>query len=715
MGRVRTPTVLQMEAVECGAASLAIILAHFGRWVPLEELRVACGVSRDGSDARMILRAARRYGLSAKAMRYSLQTLAQTPAPFIVFWNFNHFLVVEGFSKDTVFLNDPASGPRRVGMDAFDKSYTGVTLVFEPGADFERSGRPAGVWGTVGRQLAGAPAALAILAITAVLSAVPLAIAAGLARIFVDEVLVAGERDWIPGLVLAGGLTVLVHLVATATLQDMLRKMEAKLAVAGAGRLMWHILRLPYTFFTQRQSGDIVSRIRSNDTAALTVVRSVGLPLVKLLGAVLYVALIAFTNVWIALVTVLFAALSVVATVTARRRVRDASLSVEMDEARVFADTAFAVTSAETIRATGTESAVFVRWAGHHAKALNGEQTLARHVAVLRALPPLTDGIAIATVLVIGAFAVSAGEMTVGSLVAVITLLAPVREPVQALATMLANLETVRAAFARIEDVQNYALDTDFARPTTAAKALKGRSRLVGRIDLRSVTFGYSPLAEPLIRDFSVSLAPGARVALVGGTGSGKSTIAKLIAGLYTPWSGSLLLDSCPPADLPRWLIKTSVGWVDQNVTLFAGTIRDNLTLWDESIPETTLTRAAADAGLYETIALRPGGFDHPVLEGGANFSGGEAQRLQIARALALDPSIVIFDEATSALDPLVEVEIDRNLRRRGCTAVIVAHRLSAIRDCDEIIVLDRGQVVERGTHEDLMRLEGRYRDLVDT
>jgi ABC-type bacteriocin/lantibiotic exporter with double-glycine peptidase domain len=569
------------------------------------------------------------------------------------------------------------------------------------------------VWRGLLRRIEGARLALVALTAAAVFAALPVAVAAILSRVFVDEVLVAGRTDWLPGLVAAAALAFLAHLAATATLETVLRRLEARLALGGASSLLWHVLRLPFAFFTQRAPEDVVDRLRSNDDAARTIVRTVGLTLARLAGAVLFVLLIAVLDVWIALVTVAFAALSIAVTVHAQRRLRDASAALKVHEAKVFADTAMAISAAETIKATGTQEATFVRWAGHHATALNVEQDLGRLGAVLRALPPLTDSVSVALVLVLGALAVMAGDMTLGTLVAVVALLAAVREPVQALATMLAEIESVRAAFQRIDDVHNYDLDQTFAGDAPPPAAITGRARLAGRIELKDVTFGYSPLAPPLVKDFSLSIPPGGRVALVGGTGSGKSTIAKLVAGLYRPWSGAILLDGREPAEIPRWFLKTSIGWVDQDLTLFEGSVRDNLTLWDNSIPEATLARAARDAAIYETISARPGGFEHRVLEGGANFSGGQAQRLQIARAFALDPSIVVFDEATSALDPALEREIDLSLRRRGCTALIVAHRLSTIRDCDEIVVMDRGAIVERGTHEELMEKGGHYRSLI--
>ncbi|MEM8550745.1 MAG: cysteine peptidase family C39 domain-containing protein [Pseudomonadota bacterium] len=715
MGRVKTPTVLQMEAVECGAASLGIILAYHGRWVPLEELRTACGVNRDGSNARIMLMAARQYGLAAKPLRISVAKLMRTQAPFIVFWNFNHFLVVEGFSRNTVHLNDPAMGRRRVELSEFERRYTGLAFTLTPGPEFKRSGRPPSVSRAIRERLGAAPVAIAMIAAMAVAAAIPTVVAAGLSRVFVDQVLVGGQHAWLLWLVVAAAFTAVGHIVAVLTLQDLLRGLETKLALTGAAKLLWHLLRLPYVYFTQREAGDVVNRLRSNDLAARMVVKDVGFTLARLLGALVFIAAIALTNLWIAFVAVAFAGLSVAMTVATQRRVRDGSLSIQMHQARVFASTAHYLKSAETLKATGTQGSAFARWAGQHAVTVDLEQTLARHVARLRALPPLTNGAALAIILLIGCAAIMDGRMTEGSLVAIVALLAAVREPIQALAGMIADSGSVRAAFARIDDVHRYALAPEFTQPPAQPTAITGKARLSGRIEFENVTFGYSQHAEPLIKEFSLVIPPGARVALVGATGSGKSTIAKLVAGLYRPWSGSILLDGVPVDEIPRWLLKTSVGWVDQDVSLLGVSVRENLTYWDSSISEPTLTQALKDAAIYEEIAKRPGGFDHRVLPGGANFSGGEAQRLQIARAFSLDPSIVLFDEAMSALDPLLEQDIDRQLRARGCTALIVAHRLSTIRDCDEIVYMENGHAVERGTHATLMNSRRRYRDLVSS
>lgn len=710
---MRTPTVLQMEAVECGAASLAIVLGHYGKWVPLEELRGACGVSRDGANAQMLLRAARTYGMDGKAFRYGMENLSKQAMPVVVFWNFNHYVVVEGIEDHRVFINDPATGPRVVGRDEFERSYTGVMLELRPGERFVRSGRPPSLWGAVWDRLRGERATLAAFALASVLLAVPAVVTTVLARVVVERVVAGGQGDWVGPLIAVFLVTLLLQGTLTMVLQAILRRLETKLAVTGASRLLWHLVRLPFAFFTQRMPGDLVSRLRSNDTVAALVGRELGTTVAGLVGAVVFVAVMAAISPLAALATAALSTLSVVVTLLAQRRIRNASLRLEMDEAKVFVDTVVNVHGIETIKATGIRQGAFNRWAGHHATTINEEQRIGRHNALLGALPPLTSALMVTAVLALAAFRAIEGALGPGDLVAVLMLLVFVRAPVERLAAFLAEMETARSALMRIGDVLAYEPDPVFTLPPPPVTAVTGRARLSGRIELRGVTFGYNRHAPPLIEGLDLVIAPGQRIALVGGTGSGKSTVARLVAGLYRPWGGTILFDGIPVDEIPLWLRRQSIGWVDQEVALFTATVSENLTLWDATVPEEVVTRAARDAAIHSTIAARPGGYGHRVLEGGTNFSGGEAQRLQIARALALDPSILILDEATSALDPLAELDIDANLRRRGCTAIIVAHRLSTIRDCDEIIVMDRGKPVERGTHESLYASGGRYRDLV--
>lgn len=708
--RVKTPTVLQMEAVECGAASLGIILRHFGRYVPLEELRIACGVSRDGSKASHILKAARDYGLVAKGYRYETATLRKQTLPLVVFWNFNHFLVVEGFGKDRVYLNDPATGPRVVSEKEFDEAYTGVMLGFQPGPNFQPGGRPPGFWGALKQRLKGAESALAYTLLASLALVVPGLVIPTFSKLFIDDYLIRGTDDWLPILFLGMAATALMRAALTHLQQSRLLHLETRLAITGSSRFFWHVLRLPVEFFQQRYAGDVALRVAANDTVAQLLSGELATQAIGALMAVFFAALMFQYDAVLATTAVAIAGLNLLALRLVSRHRRDANLRLLQERGKLLATTLGGIRAIETIKASGSEQDFFMRWSGHKAKALNTEQRLEVHTRLLAALPTLMTALNTAVVLALGGLRVMEGSLSVGALVAFQSLLASFTEPVNKLVALGSKLQEAEGDLTRLDDVLNYPVDaTTIDRTAPDATPPK----LAGRLELKDVSFGYSRLEPALIEHFDLTLTPGARVALVGGSGSGKSTLARLVAGLYAPWSGAILFDGRPRDSVPRAVLSNSLAYVDQDIFLFEGTVRDNLTLWDATLPETDMLQAAKDACIHDVVSARAGGYDTPVSEGGGNFSGGERQRLEIARALALNPSLLVLDEATAALDPLVEKEIDDHLRRRGCACLIVAHRLSTIRDCDEIIVLERGRVVERGTHAQLMANAGYYAGLM--
>jgi len=711
--RVRTPTVIQMEAVECGAAALAMVLGSFGRFVPLEELRVACGVSRDGSKALNVVKAARTFGLLSKGYKKEPAQLRDLPLPLIAFWNFNHFVVVEGFQRGKVYLNDPAHGPRVVSDREFDESFTGVVLVFEKGPDFQPGGEPASVVRALRRRLPGVRLALGYAVLATLALVLPGMVLPVFSRVFVDTILVQGSALWVNPVLIGMALTALVSGVLTFLQQRGLLAMEIKLATVGSSRFFWHVLRLPMEFFSQRFGGDIVSRIEINNTVATLLSGELATNLVSLLLVGVFAALMFQYDVVLTLLGIGIAILNlVVLRLTARRR-RDASVRLLQERGKLVGTSMAGLQSLETLKASGAESEFFSTWAGYQARVATSENDLGTVALYLSAVPPLLTGVNAAVVIGLGSRRIMDGVMTMGMLLAFQTLMQRFVEPANRLVALGGQLQDLAGDMNRLDDVLHCAPDPLVtARPDAPAGTPE---KLEGWLELRNVTFGYSRLDPPLISDFSLTLKPGQRTALVGGSGSGKSTVAKLVVGLYRPWTGEVCFDGVRREDLARGLIANSVAMVDQDITLFEGTIRDNLTLWDDTVEEPVLLQAARDACIHDDIADRPGGYDYPVEEQGRNFSGGQRQRLEIARALVTTPPILVLDEATSALDALTEKQVDDALRRRGCTCLIVAHRLSTIRDCDEIIVLDRGVVVERGTHDDLVASDGAYARLIRT
>lgn len=709
----RSPTVLQMEAVECGAAALAIVLARHGRWVPLEELRVACGVSRDGSKASNMVKAARTYGLAAKGFKKEPQALRSLRLPAILHWNFNHFVVLDGFRKGRVLLNDPATGPRDVSEEELDQAFTGVVMTFEPGPEFERKGDPPRLILALRRRLAGSRAALAFVLLAGLALAVPTLVVPVFSKVFVDSVLLESRRDWLPPLLFGLGLAGLLMGLLTWIQQVYLLRLETRMAVGSSSRFLWHVLRLPTEFFSQRYAGDISSRVAINDRVAQLLSRdlatnALGAVMIVFFATVLFQYDVVLTLVGIAVVSLNVAALRFVS----RKRV-DGNRRLVQDQGKLLGTAIGGLQTIETLKATGGESDLFARWAGFQAKVVNGQQELERYTQVLDTVPTLLTAVNTALILGIGGLRVMNGSLSLGGLVAFQLLMASFIAPVNRLVSLGGKLQTVEGDMNRLDDVLRYRLDPAAGSGSGELPPATGPVRLDGFLELRDVSFGYSRLDPPLIENLNLSLKPGSRVALVGGSGSGKSTISRLVTGLYEPWSGEVLIDGKRRSEIPPAVLTGSLAAVDQSVFLFEGTVRENLTLWDATVPLPEVVAAAKDACIHEDVAARPGGYDSPVEEGGANWSGGQRQRLEIARALVGRPSILVLDEATSALDPTTESRIDESLRRRGCTCLIVAHRLSTIRDADEIIVLEKGKVVQRGTHDELKGVEGPYARLI--
>lgn len=708
--RHRTPTVLQMEALECGAASLGMILGYYGRYVPLEELRAACGVSRDGVKASNIVQVARQYGLQARGFRKELADLQTVRLPFIVFWNFNHFLVVEGFKKDRVFINDPAVGPRVVTPEEFDKSFTGVVLTFEPDTAFQRVGGKPSLFKALSSRLAASRLAMTYVILISLALIIPGILVPAFTQIFVDRVLVNGQ-DWLAGLLIAMTLTALMRALMTSLQQFYLLRLETKLALSTSSMFMWHVLRLPIEFFMQRFGGEISSRVLINDRVAYLLSGELATAVLNLVLVVFYAALLFVYDRQLTLIGITIAVVNIFVLRTISRQRTDANQRLLQENGKMIGTAMNGLQTIESIKATGSEADLFAKVAGYHAKALLAEQQFRLVSQVLSAVPYILTGLNTTVILYFGSLRVIRGELSIGELIAFQTLMLSFITPFNEIVNLGGRIQEVSGDMNRLDDVLRYEIDPRFTQPQPSDTP--DRVKLSGKLEIRDLTFGYNRLSQPLIENFSLSIEAGSRVALVGGSGSGKSTIAKLIAGLYQPWSGEILFDGKPREAIPRSVMTNSLAMVDQDIFVFQGSVTENLTLWDYTIPENHIIQAAKDAAIHNDLVERSNGYSHILEEGGRNFSGGQLQRLEIARALVNNPSILVLDEATSALDPLTEKTIDDHLRRRGCTCLIVAHRLSTIRDCDEIIVLDRGRVIERGTHDLLKLKNGLYADLI--
>jgi NHLM bacteriocin system ABC transporter peptidase/ATP-binding protein len=708
--RHKTPTIMQMEAVECGAASLAMILGYYGRWVPLEELRVKCGVSRDGSKASNVMKAARSYGLTSKGFNKEPENLRTMSLPMVVFWNFNHFLVVEGFRNGKVYLNDPAAGPRVVSDEEFDLSFTGVVLTFEAGAEFKKGGRPQSVYAALKRRFVGLNDAIAYIVLVGVALVLPGLVVPVFTSVFIDKLLISGMESWLKPLLLGMVITALLRVALTWLESYYLLRVRTQIALASASKFFWHVLRLPVEFYTQRSPGEISSRVGINDKVAGMLSGDLARAFLAVIQAVFFAALMLFYDVWLTLISIVVVSINIFVLQQVAQKTKEASQKLAIDGGKVYGATMSGLQVMETVKSSGGESGFFSKWAGYQAKYVNSEQAMARVGLVMGSVPGLLTVLNSLLILGVGGLRVIDGHLSIGMLVAFQSLAASFTGPVQRLAGLGKKMLEVQGDMNRLDDVMQYREDPWLNRgPLPQAQGGRVAAKLAGKVELNNISFGYNPAGSALVENFNLVLNPGERVAIVGPSGCGKSTISRLVMGLYEPWGGSIKFDDQPREAFGRYEFFNSVALVDQDIVLFEGSIRDNLSMWDKSVSDQDIMQAAKDACIHDVIMSRPGGYDSKLAEDGVNMSGGQRQRLEIARALATNPRILVMDEGTSALDPATEQQIDENLRRRGCACIIIAHRLSTIRDADEIVVLSYGHIVERGTHDSLMQIDGGF------
>jgi ATP-binding cassette subfamily C protein len=706
--RVKTPMVLQMEATECGAASLGIVLAHYGRWEALSTLRVACGVSRDGSRASSILQAARRYGMDAKGFRKTVEGLEQLEGPAILFWQFCHFLVFEGFDGDDVLLNDPAFGHRRVSRGELERDFTGVVLVLRPAEGFERGGRPPSWWPSLRRRLAGQEGALGFVAAAGLLLVAPGLAIPVFSQVFIDRILIARSTTWLAPLLGIMLLTILAQVALQHLQRQALARLKLRLSVKLASSFVGHLLRLPMRFHGSRYAGELASRSMLNDRVSQAAAGQLTLGVVDTVMLVFYVGVMLWYDVLLTSIAVTLAVLSGVILRHAATARTEAEARTMQVIGRATGVAISGLRSIETVKASGLEDDLFAQWAGHYASSVNAKQQQSLAGQQVAVIGPTMIALVSALVIVLGGFRVMNGAISIGELVGFQSLMGAFLAPLGRMLNLVSEMQTLQGDLSRLDDVMEEKPDKELL-----GASVVGVTSLSGQVTAEGLTFGFSPVAPPMLENFSLSIEPGAWVSFVGGSGSGKSTLLRLFAGLHHPWSGQVLLDGHPRSALPHGLRQDQIGFVDQDVLIFEGTVRDNLTLWDPDVPDEALVRACRDASILDVVRALPGGFDGKLDEGARNLSGGEKQRLEIARALVRDPAVLLLDEATSALDPITERAVLQALRARGCTVIMVAHRLSAFRDCDVLIVLQQGKEIERGTHADLWASGGAYRQLI--
>ncbi|MCC8015693.1 MAG: NHLP family bacteriocin export ABC transporter peptidase/permease/ATPase subunit [Eubacterium sp.] len=714
-GRAKVPVVMQLEALECGAACLTMILAYYGKWIPLEQVRLDCGVSRDGSKAVNLLKAARSHGLKAEGYRYEPEQLKKNGSfPCIVHWNFNHFVVLKGFKGNKVYLNDPAKGSCVVTMEDFDRAFTGVCLFFEPEDEFVPEGKRKSMITFAAARLKGAESAFIFVALTAMLSSVFGIIQPAFTRVFLDRLMTGKNSEWTSPFFMLLIFLCLLQTVSLFLAEGAKWRINGKLASCGSASYFWKVLRLPMEFFTQRMAGDIQQRQTTNSEIANTLVNTFAPLIFDAAMMLFYLAVMFRYNIVLSAVGLISVIANLaIGQIISAKRINITRVQMR-DRGKLDGTTVSGIEMIETIKSSGVENGFFAKWAGYQASVNNQETKYTLVDQYLGMLPDIISDIAGIIVLSGGVWLTMKGNFTLGMVLAFQGFLTSFSEPASTLISAGQGLQEMRTEMERVEDVMNYPLDVNCSNEE-GLKDDEEYSKLSGSVELKNVTFGYSRLQPPLIENFSLKLNPGDRVAFVGGSGCGKSTLAKLISGLYQPWSGEILFDGKPINEIRRSVFTGSVAVVDQDIILFEDTIANNIKMWDNSIEDFEMILAARDAQLHEDIMHREGGYQYKLTEGGKDLSGGQRQRLEIARVLAQDPTVIILDEATSALDAKTEFEVVQSIRDRGISCIVVAHRLSTVRDCDEILVMEQGRVVERGTHEELYAKNGVYTALVSS
>lgn len=709
----KVPVVMQLEVLECGAASLAMVLAYYGKWIPLEQVRKDCGVSRDGSSAGNVIKAARNYGLNASGYKMEPETLkSEGTFPCIVHWEFNHFVVCDGFKNGKVYLNDPARGTCVVSEEQFDESFTGVVLLFEPSEEFVPSGKPKSTLSFARKRLKGASVAVAFVIITTIISSLFGIINPALSRIFLDRLLSGRNPEWFTPFLIALIALSLIEIVVAWMNQIYSLKINGKLAAVGNSSYMWKVLHLPMDFFSQRMAGDIQQRQNTNASIAANLVETIAPIGLKTIMMIFYLVVMIRYSIPLTIIGLLSIIINFgVSRIIASKRINLTRVMMR-DAGKLYGTAVSGIEMIETIKASGAENGFFEKWSGYQASVNSSNVNFIKLNQRIGLIPVVVSTLLNDVVLVLGIFLIINGEFSAGALMAFQGFLASFEAPANELIDASATIQEMRAEMERVEDVMEYP-DDPIAVDNSVISEETDYSKLLGEVELKNITFGYSALAQPFIKNFNLKVKPGSRVAIVGSSGSGKSTISKLLSGLYSPWEGEILFDGKPREDYDRSVITGSLAVVDQNIILFEDTIANNIRLWDQSIADFEVIMAARDAHLHEDIMMRDGGYNYRITEGGKDFSGGQRQRMEIARVLAQDPTIIILDEATSALDAKTENEVVKAIVNRGITCIVVAHRLSTIRDCDEIIVMDHGEVIERGTHEELYAKNGYYTKLV--
>lgn len=710
MSYKKTPTVYQMEATECGAASLAMIFAYFGKHLSLEKMRVETGVSRDGCSAGNLMRAAQKHGLECHGYRKELDGLKKLKPPCIIHWNFEHFVVYEGTKLGHAYINDPAVGRRKLTMDELDDGFTGVVLTFKKTSKFVKERKKHRSITNITKRTKGMFGAIFRLFYVGLLLVFPGILLPVLTQAFIDDILSQGNTQWFTQFMLFMGGAILLKGGLSFYKSSLLNRIHNKMTLISSYGFLRHMMKLPMEFFDQRYIGDLISRADNNEKVCGFLAGELAETVVNLFSASFYLIVLFVYSKTLTVIGLGFVIVSVIIANICSKTISKQMMRLQQDGAKLTSSVVNGLSIISSLKASGTENEYIGRVLGYQAKTISNEQKLGRLQEIMNGVTSALDKLSDVTVLAVGAIMVIRGEFTIGMLIAFTSLFDSFYSPVSELIGFIKKIHELKADMNRVSDVEMYGVDD---RYTIAKNKQIPERKLQGNIEFKSVSFGYSKLKAPLINDFSFKVLSGETIAFVGKSGCGKTTVSKLASGLYEPWDGKVLYDGFELNTIPKTILNLSIAAVNQNIVLFSDTIRDNITMWNDNILEKDYIQAAKDACIHDEIMKKPGGYDYVLSENGSNLSGGQRQRLEIARALATNPTILVLDEATSALDPIVEKQIMDNIKKRGITCIIVAHRLSTIRDCDEIVVMQEGRIIQRGTHSSLLKDKGFYSEFI--
>ena len=704
------PVVMQMEAMESGAASLCMILAYYGRWIPISQMRDIVGVSRDGTKMSTLIDVSRDMNLDVKSCSGDARSFFEgSTYPCVVCLRNAHYTVVCGKIGDKVFINDPGRGQMTITTDEFESGYSGQYLCFAPTAQFKRAGKPKGIISYINDNLKDAKSTIVFVGAATLITSMTGAMMPALTRAFVDRVLSGRSPDWAMPL-LALMIVLCVTMLAVGWVNSVYgMKLFGMLGIKSGSRYMWHLFHLPMRFFFQRHPGDLKQNEVSTMTIAQTIIRLLIPLLINTIMMIYYAVVMLMYSPMLSLIgfTTIAVNLGVSKYISTKRI--NAVRGLRASQSRMISSSMAAVSMIETIKASGAENIFFGIWSGNQANVNAKGVEIGKITGVLGSVPDFLTSLSSILVLCGGVFLVLQGQFTAGMVMAFQSYLTAFMKPAQQMLGTQQKIQEMRTDMERIEDNMVYP-EYDLLGEDTPETTY---TKLKGEIELDDVTFAYSKMDEPLLKHLSLTIKPGESVAIVGSSGCGKSTVLRLVSGLYAPLSGEIRYDGKKLKDIPKSAFRASVSVINQKIMLFKDTIGNNILMWDNSIPRDRMIQAAIDAQIHDDIIARKAGYEHVFQNGGSDFSGGQRQRVEIARALVTDPSIVIMDEATSALDAATENRVVSAMKKRGITCLIVAHRLSTIRDCDRIIVLDQGVIAERGTHDELMAKGGLYSSLV--